>query len=176
MPAVKRIFSRWLRTGNRASFMQRIMLFSLIAVLAAGCGGRQQDSATTPHDSYPNSQAFLSGIKSYPYAASAERRVRIIEGAKVLHRCTTKDEVSRLLGAPDYSEISYGPKGAGARRLESSWTFYISKQSDIVNLKDPRIEIFFDSTDQAHWLVPTGIEGASEIGAPDVVCTKRRPT
>lgn len=156
--------------------MQRAMLLGLAAVLVAGCGGRRQDSTTVPHDSYPSYQAFVSGIKSYPYIASAERRARINEGAKLLRRCMTKDEVSGLLGAPDHSEIDFGPKGPNERWLGSNWVFYISMQSDMVSLKDPRIEIFFDTTDRAHWLVPTGIEGASEIGAPDVVCTKIRQT
>lgn len=119
---------------------------------------------------------FVSGIRSYPYTAPAERRARIAEGAKLLHWCMTKDEVSRLLGAPDYSEINYGPKGPGERWLGSSWMFYISMQSDKVNLKDPRVEILFDTTDRAHWLAPTGIEGANEIGAPDAVCTKTKLT
>lgn len=154
--------------------MQPTLLLSLVAVLVAGCNGRWQDPATVPHNSYPSYQVFVSGIRSYPYIAPAERRARIAEGAKLLHWCMTKDEVSRLLGAPDYSEINYGPKGPGERWLGSSWMFYISMQSDKVNLKNPRVEIFFDTTDRAHWLAPTGIEGANEIGAPDAVCTETK--
>lgn len=88
----------------------------------------------------------------------------------------TKDEISALLGAPDFSEIGYGPKGPNARWNGLWWMYFVSKQSDLSNMKDPAVEIFFDTTDRAHWIVPHGIEGASEIGSVEVACTEIRLT
>ena len=155
--------------------MQRLIPFGLAAALLAGCG-HPQDPATIPRDSYPDGRAFESSIRQYPYKAPPERAKRIMDGLKELHRCMTKDEVSTLLGAPDISEISYGPKGPNPRWLGSWWIFFVSKQSDLMNMNDPMIEIFFDTTDRAHWVVPHGIEGASEIGSVEVACTEIRRT
>ncbi|GLQ87138.1 hypothetical protein GCM10007898_07040 [Dyella flagellata] len=123
-----------------------------------------------PRDAYPDARAFLSSIKRYPYVASMERAARITAGAKELRRCMTKGEVGASLGAPDYAEVSYGPKGPNARWLGSSWVFYISKRSDDVNLNDPRLEVFFDTANRAQWIVPAGIEGVNVLGAPNFVC------
>lgn len=156
--------------------MRRSLCLVAIAALLTSCGSGPQDSTTIPHDSYPNSKAFLEGIKHYPYTASADRVSQITVGSRALHRCMTKDEIRALLGPPDYSDVAYGPKGPNARWLGYFWMYYISKRSDMVNLNDPRIEVFFDTTDRAHWIVPDGIEEASEIGAPDLVCTQVRLT
>ncbi|BDU22563.1 hypothetical protein [Dyella sp. GSA-30] len=156
--------------------MQRAILLGLVAVLVAGCGDGPQDLSAIPRDPYPNANSFFNDIKDHPYKVSAERVARIIEGVKNVHRCMTKEEVSRLLGAPDYSDISYGPKGPNEKWLGSRWMFYASMQSDAGNMKAPRVEVFFDTTDRAHWIVPTGIEGANEIGTASVVCTQVRST
>ena len=155
--------------------MRRWAIFGLAGFLLASCG-RSPDQATIPRDSYPDERAFNSGIKQYPYKATAERVKRIVDGVPSLESCMTKEEVHALLGAPDYSDVSYGPKGPHAHWLGSVWMFYISKQSDGGNVKDPRVEVFFDTTDRAKWIVPTGIAGTHEIGSPEAICAGRKLT
>lgn len=155
--------------------MRRMISFGLAVALLVGCG-HPQDPATIPRDSYPDGRAFERSIKQYPYKATTERAARIIAGVKKLHRCMTKDEVSALLGAPDFSEIAYGPKGPNARWQGSWWMFFVSKRSHMMNMQDPMVEVFYDTTDRAHWIVAHGIEGASEIGSAEVPCTEIRLT
>lgn len=156
--------------------MRREIGFALVAVLLVGCGHHPQETASVPHDAYPSAKAFLNGIKHYPYVASTERAARLMNGAKELYRCMTKDEVASELGSPDFSELDFGPKGPNAHWLGSNWMFYISIQSDMSNSKNPSIQVFFYTTDRAQWIVPVGIQGAGEIGAPDLSCTEVKLT
>ena len=84
----------------------------------------------------------------------------------------TKREVEATLGKPDFSRSMFGPKGPGEKWLGFSWTYYLAKTGSTTNSKDPGIEVFFDTSDRAHWIVPTGIEGAREIGAPARPCAR----
>ena len=83
----------------------------------------------------------------------------------------SKSEIHALLGAPDFSQLDFGPKGPNEKWLGSSWMYYLSKRGPGVNLNDPRVEIFFDTNDRAQWIVPGGIKGAQEIGSVNERCT-----
>lgn len=153
----------WSGYGQRATVL-------VLAAILVRCERHSQDQKTVPHDSYPDAKTFEESIKRYPYVASTARVARITKGTKELQRCMTKQEISALLGPPDASQTDYGPKGPNAWWLGSNWVFYVSKRSDMVNLEDPRVEIFFDTKDRATWIVPTGIVGAREIGFVNVGC------
>jgi len=76
-----------------------------------------------------------------------------------------------MLGTPDYSEVMSGPKGPDEKWLGWAWMYYLSKRSKATNLNDPRVEIFFDTSYRATWIVPTGVPGAHEIGGVRERCS-----
>jgi hypothetical protein len=123
-------------------------------------------------DGIPTYQQFEKRVRPYPYLAPPERAQQILSGSSQLRSCLTKQQVSALLGPPDFSQLSYGPKGPGEKWLGSHWMYYLAKRSRSTNLNDPNMEIFFDTSDRAQWVVPTHIEGANELGGPKQQCTQ----
>ncbi len=121
-------------------------------------------------DGRPTFADFEKRVGGYPYKASPERTAAIKKGLPLLKKCMTKTEVDSLLGAPDFSQSNFGPKGPGEKWLGFGWTYYLAKRAETTNLNDPRVEIFFDTSDRAHWIVPSHIDGSHEIGAPNEKC------
>jgi hypothetical protein len=121
-------------------------------------------------DGMPSYEEFEKKISLYPYRAEAERAAKIKSGIAALKVCMGKEQVQSKIGVPDYSRASYGPKGPSEKWLGSSWTYYLAKQSSLVNTNDSTVEVFFDTKNRAHWIVPHHIDGAHEIGAVSVKC------
>jgi hypothetical protein len=152
--------------------MHRSTWLGFFFVLVGGCSsGAAPDSASVPLDPYPDARGFFENIKNYPYVAPTERSTRIALGSEKLRVCMTKSEVRSLLGAPDYSEVNYGPKGPMPRWLGYAWTYYQSIKADVANTHDPHIEIFFDKAGHVIWAAPQAMQGVREIGSPRFVCT-----
>ena len=80
----------------------------------------------------------------------------------------TKEQVARVIGEPDYSALSYGPKGPRMKWKGSSWVYYLSKRGDSANTFDPVVQVFFATDDRAAWIVPSNVEGLREKGSPGV--------
>ena len=97
--------------------------------------------------------------------ASPERRARVYAGYEKLEPGMSKDQVAALIGEPDYSEAGYGPKGPGERWLGSSWTYWLGKQDDGVNLYDPMVEVFFGTDGRAD-RITSSIRGLREKRMP----------
>jgi len=83
----------------------------------------------------------------------------------------TKAELETLLGPPDFSRLDFGPKGPGEKWLGSSWTYYLAKRDSSANEYDPRIQVYFDREDRAHWIAVTNVPGAKSLGGGHVKCT-----
>jgi len=130
-------------------------------------------SDTPVPDGMPTYQQFENKVRLYPYQASPERAQKIRAGSGQLQNCMNKQQVSALLGLPDFSQLSYGPKGPREKWLGSTWVYYLAKQNSSTNLNDPNIEIFFDTTDRAQWIVPSHIKGARELGSPKHQCSQQ---
>ncbi len=156
--------------------MRHAISLGLITLVLISFTEHELEPETVPRDAYPDATVFFRNIEHYPYVASAERTARITAGIHALRRCMTKDEVRARLGAPDYSEIMDGPKGPNMHWNGSYWTYFLSIKDDMSNMKNPRVEAFFDKHGRAKWIVPTGIEGAVEIGAPHAVCGRTEST
>jgi hypothetical protein len=151
--------------------MKRIVLLQFILLLlTTACLAATGPDPTAIPDGMQTYNDFEKNIAQYPFIASQERRTRIIAGLKKVELCMKKEQILKLLGPPDFSDINYGPKGPGEKWIGSSWMYYISKQSELVNLNDPRVEVFFDTNDRAHWIAPSHIEGAHELGKAGKKC------
>ena len=121
-------------------------------------------------DGMPTYEEFEKTIAQYPHHAKSERKTKIISGIAALKVCMDKIQVQSLIGAPDYSSTSYGPKGPGEKWLGTSWMYYLTKQSSLVNTNDSTVEVFFDTKNRAHWIVPHHVDGGHEVGAVSVKC------
>ena len=116
-------------------------------------------------DNKPSYEAFEAG-HVFPYAASSARRNQIKTNYGQLRVGLRRDEVARLLGEPDCSEIMFS-KGPRDEYLGRAWTYYLDKPNPkMVNLKDDKtVEVFFDPAGKVHWVV-SNVEGLAEIGSP----------
>ena len=121
-------------------------------------------------DGMPSYEEFEKKISQYPYRAKVERVSKIKSGIAALKVCMDKEQVQAQIGVPDYSRASYGPKGPSEKWLGSSWTYYLTKQSSLVNTNDSTVVVFFDTKNRAHWIVPHHVDGGHEIGAVSVKC------
>jgi len=121
-------------------------------------------------DGMPTYEEFERNIGDYPYRAKSERVAKIISGIPALTECMDKNQIQSLIGTPDYSSSSYGPKGPGEKWLGTSWMYYLTKQSSLVNTNDSTVEVFFDTKNRAHWIVPHHVDGGHEIGAVSAKC------
>jgi hypothetical protein len=154
-----------------AKKMKRILLlfissvFILLSMSIAVCELNKPLS-----DGMPTYEEFEARVKAFPYEATPERVAQIMAGIPKLKKCMNKKTIKELLGVPDYSRLSYGPKGPGEKWRGSSWTYYLSTRSNLVNIDDPCIQIFFNTFNQAHWIAPSNIKNAKEIGSPKDKC------
>jgi hypothetical protein len=111
----------------------------------------------------PTPDGFLESIRSYPFAASPQRRDKLRSGVPRLTRCMPAEEVRKLIGDPDYGYPT-GKGGPGAM----NWTYVLEKKA--LKEVDPSARVVV-------WLDPAGkIQGVTVYGAPDIEATvSRRP-
>ncbi len=146
----------------------------LLALSAlVGCMGASVPPSPQPTPlGAPKYEQFEKTVTQYPYHASRERTKEIRGALARAKPCMTKAEVRALFGTPDYGYQSYS-KGPHPRWQGSSWTYVLFLQDEEPNeLLDARVEIFFATDDRAHWIVPTQIDNAKEIGAVGIKCSQ----
>jgi len=151
--------------------MRRITSLQLISLLITSiCWSASVPDTRAIPDGMQSYNDFEKKITRYPYIASKERSDKIVAGLKKVEVCMNKKQIMQLLGPPDYSQINYGPKGPGEKWLGSSWMYFLSKESELVNRNDPSVSVSFDTKDRAQWIAPSNVEGAYEIGTPGKEC------
>lgn len=139
-----------------------IFIFFLFS-LTLSCQLFNQSSSPTPKsDGKKTYEEFRATIKSFPYEASLSRKEQIIQNHKYLQKGMTKEQVCKLIGEPDYSELSYGPARLNAKWQGSYWYYFLFKKENSGNNKDNFILIFFGIDDQVKHIDSVNIEGLSE--------------
>ena len=128
-------------------------------------------SAQPIPDGTATQEQFEKSISKYPYQAPTEKVAKIKEGLNQVVQCMSKKQIRSLLGEPDYGQEHYGPKGLNAKWIGSAWTYYLSKRADNGNANDTVVQVFFDRTERAPWVVPSHIESARELGGVGRKCT-----
>jgi hypothetical protein len=138
----------------KARVAARVVLWPVVGGAAAFAA-----ASYTP----PTPDGFLESIKSYPFAASPQRRDQLKTGVPRLTRCMPAEEVRRLIGDPDFGYPT-GKGGPGAM----NWTYVLEKKA--LKEVEPSSRIVV-------WLDPAGkIQGVTVYGAPDIEATvSRRP-
>jgi hypothetical protein len=116
----------------------------------------------------PTSDAFVRGIRGYPYAAATPRRDKIRAGVPLLKRCMSSAEVRDLIGNPDFGYIGY-QNGPGGRVPEKRlWAYILVKLAATETEPGSRVVIWFDND--------LKLQGVTVHGAPDIESNvSRRP-
>lgn len=146
--------------------MKAATLLMVLLSAAPACAKADEPELVPRLDGKRTYEDFKASIRSFPYTASPERRDRLVAGYSKVDVGMTKEDIARVIGDPDYSELGYGPKGPNMKWQGSSWMYYLSKRGDLVNILDPSVQIFFDREDRAVWIVPSNIEGLAAKGSP----------
>jgi cell wall-associated NlpC family hydrolase len=110
---------------------------------------------------------FATSITAFPYKAPAEKRERLLRNYAKLMIGMTKEEIAKLLGDPDHSDMLQ-TKEPPFEQLGSEWRYYVFlNRPDSVNKKnDQSISVYFSLDGRAHWIVPLNLEGLSAKGSP----------
>jgi hypothetical protein len=133
--------------------------------LVSGCEVPQQPAEVPVSDGMRSYKDFAAGIKAYPYEAPQSRKERIIRNFPTLEIGMTKDQVADVIGDPDFSQNSYGPKGPNMKWGGSTWEYYLAKRDDSANESDPCVFIAFGQDDRANWILPCNIDGLIEMSS-----------
>jgi len=139
-------------------------LFGLLYLLSlCGTAMAAQDNTPVP-DGEHSYQEFRATISSFPYSAPSERKRRILTRYPRLRIGMTKHQVAELLGKPDYSQLTFGPKGPGEHWNGSFWTYHLYMRDDNGNEFDPALYVGFGTDGLVDWAAPSGIGSLSKLG------------
>src|SRR6188768_2932539 len=104
---------------RRVRIAARVLLFSW-ATMVAGAFAADPYSPPTP-------DAFVRGIRSYPFIAPTARREKIRTGVPQLARCMPSAQVRKLLGDPDFGYIAYREGTNGKVPAMKLWNYILEK-------------------------------------------------
>lgn len=140
-----------------------VCLGSLLIIL--GCRHNPTPTTQPVADHKPSYEDFVS-THTFPYIASPERQAHLRQNYSRLSVGLVKDQVLEILGEPDYSSQEWS-KQMPRQYIGSNWTYFFEKPDyNLTNLeKDKSIEVYFDASDGAHWIV-SNVEGLKEMGSP----------
>jgi hypothetical protein len=93
----------------------------------------------------PTTEAFLRGIKRYPYVAAAPRRDRIRAGVPRLTRCMPAADVRKLLGNPDFGFLAYKKSSSGTVADRVLWNYVLEKPTANETVPSSNVMIWFDN-------------------------------
>jgi hypothetical protein len=147
-----------------------VLATSLLVTVPLSCKNRSQPPQNPTPVGARAYEEFAATIKSYPYDASPETKIRVLKGYPKLEIGMTKAQVRSIIGEPDYGQQSYGPKGPNERWLGSSWTYYL-RMRDALATEDSHVELFFGTDGKTDWITST-ILGLDEKPPP----TTTRPS
>jgi|SRR5262245_14393689 len=143
-----------------------LKIFTLVVILTFGCQKNRPEPNAPKTDGKRSLQEFMKTIKPGRYEASDTRKNQIYKNYLKLKVGMSKEEVSFLIGDPDYSDPSYGPKSFNPKWKGWSWKYNIVwENTKFVNEhNDEWIKIYFGTDDRAHWIVASRKTGLPSIG------------
>jgi len=142
----------------QARVAARLVLWSVAGLWAAAMAAE----SWTP----PTSDAFLEGIRSYPYAVTAARREQIRAGVPALKRCMPSTEVRKLLGDPDFGYVAYQAGTDGKVPQMRIWHYVLEKKAATEEVPGSRVVVWFDNSGK--------LNAVTVHGAPDIEATVSR--
>lgn len=151
--------------GRKAMKSQISLLFAFFLVIA-GCRLPHQTQTTPKNDGKKSYEEFVATVKTFPYEAPLSRKDRIVKKFSELEIGMSKDQVTALIGEPDFSRLDYGPKGPNERWQGSSWSYYLFMRENSANNNDSCLAIHFGVDDHAVLIIPENIDGLIEKASP----------
>jgi hypothetical protein len=137
--------------------MRARFVTGLVLLLAAAMTvGVQAADSYTP----PTTDAFVKGIRGYPFVANAARREKLRAGVPKLKKCMPSTEVRGLIGDPDFGHVGYKSGPAGRIPAKILWTYVLEKKAALETEAASRVVIWFDTDSK--------LQGVTVHGAPDV--------
>ena len=138
----------------QARVAARLVLWSVAGLWAAAMAAE----SWTP----PTSDAFLEGIRSYPYAVTAARREQIRAGVPALKRCMPSTEVRKLLGDPSFGYLAYKAGTNGQVPSKRIWTWVLAKKAPTETELSSQVVVWFDYGEKLQMVT---VQGANDIEA-----------
>ena len=137
----------------RARASTRLLAFLMVSGPMAG-------ALASSDYSPPTIDAFLHGIRTYPYVASDTRRARIKAGVPRLTQCMPAAEVRKHLGEPDFGYVAYRAGTAGKVPSKRIWNYVLEKRAATETEPGSRVVV---------WLENDGrLRAVTVHGAPDI--------
>jgi hypothetical protein len=127
----------------------------LLAAAGMRVGAQAADSYTPP-----TTEAFVKGIRAYPFVANAARREKLRVGVPKLAKCMPSTEVRKLIGDPDFGYVGYKSGPNGRVPVKELWTYVLEKKAALETEAASRVVIWFDTDEK--------IQGVTVHGAPDI--------
>ena len=116
----------------------------------------------------PSIDAFLKGIRAYPFVAGAARREKLRVGVPQVTRCMPSSEVRKLIGDPDFGYVGYKSGTNGRVPAKLIWNYVLEKKTLTETEPESRVVVWFDTDAK--------IEAVTVHGAPDIeTMVSRRP-
>jgi hypothetical protein len=100
--------------------------------------------------------AFVDGIKKYPFIAAAARREKIKVGVPQMTRCMPASEVRKLIGDPDFGIVAY-KGGVPSKHL---WHYILEKPAKVETVPSTSVVVWFDGN--------LKVQTVAVHGAPDI--------
>lgn len=147
--------------------MKVFVFLALVTLMLPSCR-REPLLDLHKSDGQKSYEEFMAGITGTRYEAPEERKQNIFSNYSRLRVGMTKQEIASIIGTPDYSQASYGPKGPGEKWLGWSWSYYLVwPDTRFVNeAQDELIQIFFDTKDRATWIALSSKTQLPHLGGP----------
>ena len=138
-----------------------------VAIVVTGCAPMYDISPEEVRDDKPTYRQFAAA-HTFPYTAPAARQRRIRRDYSRLTLGLTKDEVAKILGEPDYSQLNYTKGPPPCRFMGSRWTYVLAESGpNLASLTmDKHINVSFNTDDKTRWIT-SSVDGLKEIRNPN---------
>lgn len=151
--------------------MKTLLAMSMIcfSFIAISCKDKVSFKGTEEGSKENNFLTFIGAVKSFPYEATSEKRIRVTDGFSNISLGMNKGKIKDLLGIPDAEFFDYDTIKAKTY-IGSTWTYYLHRhEAEYVNKKyDQAVTLYFDPKEKLYWAHPVNIDSLRDKGAPQL--------
>jgi outer membrane protein assembly factor BamE (lipoprotein component of BamABCDE complex) len=113
---------------------------------------------------------FLENIGNFPYTANQSKVSRVRKGFRRLSLGMRKDDVRKIMGAPDAEMLNYKSKQESEELVDSTWAYYLKRfERNLANEGfDEVLVLYFKPNEELYWADPDNIAGLKPLGGPEL--------
>jgi hypothetical protein len=139
-----------------------------LAVILFSCEDRVIHTGHTEESQKYKFSEFTKNIETFPYEASADKRIKVLDGFAKLLLGMDKKEANALLGEPDAEFFSYDTTKGNKTFSGSSWGYYLHRHEEVYAKEqyDQTLFLYFDLNNKLYWANPHNIDTIEVIGGP----------